>query len=103
MEDVQRRKLIQESVKLFNILSENVLICIIINVLFLGKPTSGEHAALLTGHLVATFDIIFQNSRALWHHTCHLQTEILHLRQWAVRYFPHTALAWLAKDYGTIQ
>ena len=45
------------------------------------KTSSGEHAALLTGYLVATFDIIFQNSRALWHHSCQLKTEILHLRQ----------------------
>ena len=66
------------------------------------KTPSGVHAALLTGHLVATFNIIFQNSRALWHHICHLQTEILHLCQWAVRYFPHTVRAWLVKDYGTI-
>ena len=66
------------------------------------KTSSDEHAALLTGHLVATFDIIFQNYRALGRHTFNLQSEILHLRQWAVRYFSHTARTWLAKDYGTI-
>ena len=37
------------------------------------KTSSGEHAALLTGHLVATFDIIFQNSRALWHTAANLK------------------------------